>query len=47
MNFYAMDEGSRKSWLDDGLHMTEYGYDQLASHIAGVITPSSQATKRH
>ena len=47
MNFYSMDEGSRKSYLDDGLHMTEYGYDQLASHISGLITPSSHATRKH
>jgi lysophospholipase L1-like esterase len=47
MDFYAMDENSRKSYLDDGLHMTEYGYDQLAGHIAGLVQPSSQVSKRH
>lgn len=46
MNFYSMDENSRKSYLDDGLHMTEYGYDQLAGHIAGLIQPSSPVTRR-
>jgi lysophospholipase L1-like esterase len=46
MNFYSMDEASRKSYLDDGLHMTEHGYDQLAGHIAGLIQPNSPATRR-
>jgi lysophospholipase L1-like esterase len=47
MDFYAMDENSRKSYLDDGLHMTEYGYDQLAGHIAGLVQPSSSVTRKH
>lgn len=47
MNFYSMDENSRKTYLDDGLHMTEYGYDTLAGHISGLITASSQATRKH
>lgn len=46
MDFYAMDEGRRKTFLDDGLHMTEYGYDQLAGHIANYITPNSHATRK-
>jgi lysophospholipase L1-like esterase len=47
MNFYSMDENSRKTYLDDGLHMTEYGYDALAGHISGLIQPSSQVTRKH
>jgi lysophospholipase L1-like esterase len=46
MDFYAMDEGKRKTFLDDGLHMTEYGYDQLAGHIANYIVPNSHATRK-
>lgn len=47
LNFYAMDSASRSSWLDDGLHMTEYGYDQLAGHIAGVINANGPTTRKH
>lgn len=47
MNFYNMDAAGRSAYLDDGLHMTEYGYDQLAGHIAGLIAPGGATTRKH
>jgi lysophospholipase L1-like esterase len=40
-----MGEDQRKQWLDDGLHFTEHGYDQLASHIANAITTNFATTR--
>lgn len=45
LNFYDMGEDQRKQWLDDGLHFTEHGYDQLASHIANAITTNFATTR--
>eukprot|EP00878_Enallax_costatus_P025278 GHUV01027041.1.p1 GENE.GHUV01027041.1~~GHUV01027041.1.p1 ORF type:complete len:215 (+),score=57.33 GHUV01027041.1:2152-2796(+) len=36
-NFYNMDPSERSRWLDDGLHMTEMGYNILGRQIARVI----------
>ncbi|KAF8059432.1 hypothetical protein HT031_005237 [Scenedesmus sp. PABB004] len=49
MDFYAMDDATRGQWLDDGLHMTETGYDSLGRHIARAIARdagASEATRR-
>ncbi len=37
MDFYAMSDAERRRWLDDGLHLTEMGYDVLGRHIARAI----------
>jgi lysophospholipase L1-like esterase len=37
MDFYNMDDSERLRWLDDGLHMTEFGYDVLGRAIARAI----------
>lgn len=37
LNFYDMDGATRSQWLDDGLHLTQHGYDQLAGYIADAV----------
>eukprot|EP00882_Tetradesmus_deserticola_P003561 GHRQ01003769.1.p1 GENE.GHRQ01003769.1~~GHRQ01003769.1.p1 ORF type:complete len:259 (+),score=73.90 GHRQ01003769.1:351-1127(+) len=37
MDFYSMDASERSRWLDDGLHLTEFGYDVLGRAIARTI----------
>jgi hypothetical protein len=51
MDFYAMSDAERSRWLDDGLHLTEYAYDQmgeavfkeLVSHLCELPPQSSTA----
>ncbi|WIA15985.1 hypothetical protein OEZ85_012724 [Tetradesmus obliquus] len=37
MDFYNMDDAERSRWLDDGLHLTEFGYDVLGRAVARAI----------
>jgi lysophospholipase L1-like esterase len=46
MDFYAMSDDARKQWLDDGLHLTQQGYDNLAGFIAGAIN-NNAVQRRH
>ena len=32
-----MDDQERNKWLDDGLHMKEFGYDSLGQRVASVL----------
>lgn len=33
MEFYGMSGSDRSRWLDDGLHLTQYGYEQLGDFV--------------
>jgi hypothetical protein len=33
MDFYKMSAEDRSKWLDDGLHMTQYAYEQLGQYV--------------
>lgn len=46
LNFNDMGDEQRKQWLDDGLHFTQHGYDQLAGHIANAISSNYVASRR-
>lgn len=46
LNFYDMGEEQRKQYLDDGLHFTQHGYDQLAGYIANAITSNYVVQRR-
>jgi lysophospholipase L1-like esterase len=32
-----MDDQERSKWLDDGLHMKEFGYDRLGQLVADAL----------
>jgi hypothetical protein len=33
LDFYKMSPEDRARWLDDGLHMTQYAYEQLGQYV--------------